>query len=364
MKAYLSESVLETLAQSLKGAHPAFDVDAFMAHLLPGYDDLGIKDRAYRGAEALKQTLPEDFSQAVDLLIASLPAPFPDETNISRKGFCYWVYTSFVELYGLDHWESSMKGLAAFTQRFTSEFGIRPFLQQHPQQTFAQIRDWATSESLHLRRLASEGTRPRLPWGAKLPPYLEAAMDIMPILHLLHNDPSLYVRRSVANHLNDLSKTHPEVVVAHLQTWNKRPEAHTQWVTRHALRTLVKSGYPDALALLGYNGDNLDIQTFSITPSQVSIESSAQLALHVCHIGETPQSYVIDFVVHFVKASGKSAPKVFKWATPSLQPGEILHLSKKVPFLQRSTRKLYPGLHRVDLQVNGRKMAEVQIELL
>ncbi|MFK7969506.1 MAG: DNA alkylation repair protein [Bacteroidia bacterium] len=358
MKEFLNLEVAASLGAAVAASGYALDQTLYMDSVKPDYEALAVKARAFRIAAGFKASLPDDFKTALAILIKSLPAPFETEDNIANNGFRFWPIASFIEAYGLEDLEASLQGMHSVTQRFSAEFAIRPFLQRYPHEVFDRLQTWSTDESLHVRRLVSEGTRPRLPWGARLPVYLEAPTDIMSILNVLRKDPELYVRRSVANHLNDLTKDHPELVLDIVDGWKKEGDAHTDWVIKHALRSLIKAGNPRALKLMGFEPAEVAVKEFTVSPPEIALGDSVDMNLSIQNKDKKEASFAVDFVVHYMKSNGKTAPKVFKWAAPTLKAGETISFTKKLLLVHRTTRKLYPGEHRIEVQINGERYAE------
>jgi 3-methyladenine DNA glycosylase AlkC len=297
--------------------------------------------------DLLQEYLPKDFPQAVQILISSLGSEI---LHCELTGFDAFVVMSqcdFVAKYGLDHFELSMQALYEMTKRFTAEGAIRAFIQKYPDQTLKRLAEWAEDENCHVRRLVSEGMRPRLPLAPRLPQFIK---DPRPVLHLLDKlkaDPELMVRRSVANNLNDIVKDNPELVMKTLKEWQKMKNKGTQWIIGHASRTLVKQGYEDALALLGYPSDlAVRVQRLQLHKTIIQMGEDLIFEFEVQSKGDTSQNLMIDYVIHHMKANGKLAPKVFKLAKKKLKSRETLQLFKKHSFQQISTRKYYSGNHR------------------
>lgn len=363
MKHFLSLDVAESLGKALAEVVPKYDLHTFMRVIEPGYEDLAVKARAFRIAEAYRSCLPESYEEALSLMLKSLPPAFKDEENIALNGFRFWPAACFIEAYGLAHLEASLKGMHAVTQRFSAEFAIRPYLQQYPDEVFECLGKWIKDESLHVRRLVSEGTRPRLPWAGRLPVYIDGKNNILPLLNILKNDPELYVRRSVANHLNDLTKDHPEVVLDVCTEWKKEATERSDWVIKHALRSLIKAGSSRALSLLGFEPVKVEVVAFRTYQKEHRIGETVIFLLEIKNASKEAASLAVDYVVHFVKANGSTSEKVFKWATPKVDVGATIHLSKSLPLLQRSTRTLYPGIHKVEVQVNGERLGATAFTL-
>jgi 3-methyladenine DNA glycosylase AlkC len=269
-----------------------------------------------------------------------------------------------VAKYGLEHYDLSMQALYQMTKRFTAEGAIRPFLQKYPEQTLEILSEWAEDENCHVRRLVSEGTRPRLPWAMQLKQFIEDPRPVLELLEKLKSDPELMVRRSVANNLNDIAKDNPDLVVKILRQWKKIKDEGTQWLIRHAARTLVKKGNKDVLAILGYSPKvDISISKIKLDNSTVKMGEALNFSFEVKSTAKQAQNLVIDYVIHHVKANGKLTPKVFKLINKNLESGQALKISKTHPFRFITTRKYYPGKHALEIQVNGSSYGKVSFEL-
>jgi 3-methyladenine DNA glycosylase AlkC len=315
-------------------------------------------------ADRLGEQLPDDFDQAVDILEAALPKPLDPSLSDDDFGHFIWsVPAEWVAQNGCteERLDRSLGFLKEATMRFTVENAIRPFLAQYPEQTMRFIHRCATDSNYHVRRLASEGIRPYLPWAprVRLP-----AERIIEVLNVLHGDPTRYVTRSVANTMNDLSRDDPELAISTLEQWRRsarQAQDELNWMTRHALRTLVKADNKQALELLGYPS----APAFSL--SKVSVSESVAIgdALHWRGTlkSKVPQNLKIALRVHFLKASGNHAAKVY--AVKDVNAGqENLEIEKKIPFKPITTRTLYPGTHHVELVVNGTARGKRPFELI
>ena len=336
------------------------------------FDDLPLMARGQRLADALVRHLPSDFAQAAPLLVASMGAPMaldakgePVAAGDVPSGFFYLPHSLYIAQRGLDHLDIAMDAQHALTQRFTAEFSLRPYLQRHPQATLAHLARWAQDANAHVRRAASEGTRPRLPWAARLSDWVRDPSPALPLLHALRDDPSSYVRRSVANHLNDIGKDHPELLLSLAADWGvKAPPARAALI-KHALRSLVKAGHPQALALMGHAGVSaLRVKRGAAQPPRPRIGASVRLQATLHNPSTTSASALADWRVHYVKADGQSSAKVFKGSTLTLAPGETCVLEKTLSLRQMSTRTHYPGNHRVELALNGQAHAVATFELV
>ena len=356
--------VPRAIARMVAAVHPRFAVDAFLHDALTGYDTLALMPRGKHIARALHRHLPQDYDAALRILLASLDQPHGRAPGLSLAAFLYLPHTVFVSEFGLGHFELSMQAQHTLTQRFTAEFSIRPFLQQHPQATLERLMQWTRDPSEHVRRLVSEGTRPRLPWAPRLPAFQRDPAPVLALLECLKDDPALYVRRSVANNLNDIGKDHPAVLADTANAWLRDATPERRWIVQHALRSAVKRGEPGALAALGF-GTSADVVIGqpSVTPQRAVVGGTLAVAFDVTNNTARPQRVLVDFAVHYVKANGQTRAKVFKLKTLDLAGHETQRLGKQLSLAEMTTRKHYPGRHRIDVILNGRAQALGSFEL-
>jgi 3-methyladenine DNA glycosylase AlkC len=362
-KDYFDSARVRQLGEEVHKVYADFSLDAFFKEILPGLDSRELKGRVELIAYAYRQHLPDAYEDALQILLQTLGPPLQDDRNVTGAGFHYWPIAHFIELFGLEHFEASVQGMLEITQRFSAEFAIRPFLLRYPDRMLDLLDEWASHPSLHVRRLVSEGTRPRLPWGIRLKPFVADPSPLWPLLERLKNDPELYVRRSVANNLNDQSKDKPEAVLELLEGWMEQPDEGPRWIVKHALRSLVKQGDPRALALLGYGEAQLTLSDWKV-PGRVRVGESLKLEFSLRSEGQAEQNLMIDYRVHHLKGNDRHSIKVFKLAKKRLQPGETVVIQKAHSFRPVTTRRYYPGLHKVDIQINGKIMAEAAFDLL
>ncbi|MEM6704722.1 MAG: DNA alkylation repair protein [Acidobacteriota bacterium] len=360
LKELISRTAVRRLGRELE-AHRPFPRQRFVRAAARGLEEKELKDRVLHVAAALRKALDERFSAAADHIVGSLPPPLPSTDELTSQ-FLYWPYCTFFELYGDDpnDFDTSMQALHQLTQRFSAEFAIRPFLLREPERTFAVLDEWSRDPSPHVRRLCSEGSRPYLPWGRRLGFLIDDPSPTLPLLRRLVSDESLYVRRSVANHVNDLARHAPELALELTHDWWQSGTDEQRWVVRHALRSLVKKGDARALEILGYGPVKVSA-SLSARPETVAIGESIALHLEVKSRAKRAQPLLVDYAVHFVKADGSARPKVFKWKQIELTPGASLSLQKKHSFRQVSTRRHYPGTHRIEVQINGRTAAATEV---
>lgn len=355
MKHWFDAAFYHRTATALSALHPRFDTQRFLAHALDDLDARELMARLHRTADAFHLALPLPFAGQLEVLRAHAP-------RIGHNFIAIWP-CAFVARHGLDEPSLSLPALRELTRHGSAEFAIRPFLVRDLPGVLAVMREWSASDDEHVRRLASEGSRPRLPWGERLHALVADPSPTLPLLAALRADPSLYVRKSVANHLNDIAKDHPERVLDLVSAWD-RSDARTGWIVRHALRTLVKRGHPRALALLGAGSAPRLDATLAVTPKRIRLGDTITLSATLASTARGAQSLLVDYVVHYARASGRASEKVFKWTELTLAPGETTTLTKRQTIRDFTTRKHHPGRHRVELQINGKRLAESAFSLL
>jgi len=327
-----------------------FDASAFVATALDGYQALNLMQRAINIADALHTHLPRDYAKAIKLLLASVK----HRDAVGDAPFLYLPHTLYVARHGLEHFELSMQAQYVLTQYFSAEFSIRSFIQRYPQQSLALLKEWARDDNQHVRRLVSEGTRPRLPWAARLREFQRDPSPVLELLELLKDDPELYVRRSVANNLNDIGKDHPQRLVDTAQRWMQGAGAHRLWIIKHALRSAVKRADPQVLSVLGFGtAAKVTLSAVKVTPSNPRISERIRIGFALTNPTRRPQQVLVDFRIHYVKANGIAKPKVFKLKQLTLAAGETADFNKTVSLQEMTTRKHYPGVHHVDVVING-----------
>lgn len=356
-KNFIDAAAVDRLVSQFEQASADFDGAAFRKAALDGLEGLELKDRVRHLAACLRQILPAKYSQALRLLLKALPKGLQTTDELSL-GWEYWALAQFVEDYGREHAEESLDALQEITQVYTAEFAIRPYVDRYPELAFAKVRSWLTSPNPHVRRLCSEGLRPRLPWGMRLQGLVDEPSPLWPILEALKDDEELYVRRSVANCINDIAKDHPDEVVAKVAKWR----GTDSYVLRHGLRSLVKSGHTGALELLGF-GEPIGISVELALPGSVSIGGALPMKLRLTSTHSESQRLAVDYAVHYLKNSGKNSAKVFKWKTLDLPAGGSVELGKSQSFAITSVRVLRPGTHAISILVNGVKSASQEFLL-
>ncbi|MHA6264021.1 hypothetical protein ACXYMO_12530 [Arenibacterium sp. CAU 1754] len=338
---------------------------AFESQVMSRLGELELKERIAWIAACLADHLPGDLPQAAPILRAALPPPLdPGKTDNDFGDFIFAPLGEFVVNAGLeDHPHLSLDLIEEITQRFTMEWAIRPFLNRWPDLVMDRLGHWVEHDNYHVRRLASEGTRPRLPWGQSVGLALD---DPLPLLDVLHADRARFVTRSVANHLNDISKKNPDLAMDRLSMWHRadrQSRKELDWITGHALRGLVKAGHPRALSMLGYDPEaDLDC-AITLASDKVRIDDMLELNVKITAAQETP--VLVDYVLWFHKADGGQKSKVFKMKQSLARAGVPMNLKKSHRMKgDATTFRLWPGPHAVEVQVNGKIRARAGFTLL
>ena len=347
---------LASIADEAGAVSSGFDRDRFMAVATKDLDDLGIMQRMRQTAVALEAALGLPFPRAAGALRELAPR--------IDHGFAAIALCEYVALYGRDHFDVAMATLHDLTRHGSAEFAVRHFLAADFDRTLAVMRGWTGDTDEHVRRLASEGSRPRLPWSFRLERAIADPSLTFPIPEALRSDPSAYVRKSAANHLNDIGKDHPDWLLDRLAAW-PTDAAEVRWVVRHALRMLVKKGDARALRLIGATGAaEVRVEAFTVTPAQLKLGERLRIAARLVSTGPERQRLVVDYAIHYVKKSGATSRKVFKLREADLEPGTAWDASTSQTVRDFTTRSHNAGFHRVELMVNGVVLAASGFELV
>lgn len=346
------------LARLISAAYPVFAEAAFVEAVMERLLQLELKARVAWIAEVLAIYLPSDFNLASDILIQALPPPLnPNNTDNDFGDYIFAVVGAYVVNHGLQqkYLKQSLKTLREVTKRFSMEDAMRSFLNTFTDETLAEYQKWVTDKNYHVRRLVSESTRPTLPWSRKLTLDYQVPLQF---LDTLYRDPTRYVTRSVANHLNDISKKDAPLVLATLKRWQKegrQTATELTWMTKHALRTLVKRGDTEALRLLGYDHTAaVGVTDFLLAATEISRGDVLMFSFALCAPAET--NVMVDYVIDFMKANDVTKPKVFKCKTMKLLPGAHVSVTKRHRLkADATTFRLHPGVHSLSIQINGQR---------
>ena len=355
------------VANEIQCVYPAFRMTEFVRDVVSKFPELELKARISWIVECLKKYLPNDYRSAVDVLRKALPTP--NDPNLSDDDFGDFIYAPYAEFVAKNgctkiNLKFSLKALREMTVRFSAEDAIRYFINAFPKETMRELLVWTKDEHYHVRRLCSEGTRPKLPWSRKVNIPVLAPF---PILNNLFSDTTRFVTRSVANHLNDISKIDPGLTIETLTKWRKsgkqKPE-EMEYIVRHALRTLIKRGNPEAMRLLGFSHAlHVSVSRFMV-PKKATMNSAFEFSFVIEAQEDT--DIIADYIIYFQNKSGKlNGKKVYKLKKISLKKNQPITISKRHPLRQfMTTRTLYKGEHEIELQINGRRYAKTSFELI
>lgn len=367
-KNVFSPALVTCVAGHLQRHVKGFEAPAFTAAIVPRLETLELKARAQLIADQVHAALPADPAQRAKVLLALL---HPDDGHqVNRQsgdeGVCGWgilPLTMVVGQHGVADFDRSMRLLKEMTKRFTSEFAIRHFLLADQARAIATLADWVDDPSPHVRRLVSEGARPRLPWAARLPGLIRDPSPLLPLLKRLRDDPEPYVRRSVANHLNDIAKDHPQLITALAADWCRGANANRDALLRHACRGLIKQGDAAALAVFGRHPPRVEAGPLALSTHAVRMGEAMELRMRLRSTSSDTQQLTVDYVLHLRKANGRLSPKVFKGALLNLAPGEEQEFRRTHRFREVTTRRHYMGENAVSLRINGQDTAPVAFSL-
>jgi 3-methyladenine DNA glycosylase AlkC len=352
---FFTKESINHLGDTIKKYYPQFDKPKFMNLVFDeNFESLELKPKMRHSTECVFETLPKSYNAALEILKQVMPA---------IKGFEVMSFPDYVEMYGMEDWDVSLPALGYFTKFGSSEFAIRPFLDKDPTKVMAYMLKWADDKDEKVRRFSSEGCRPRLPWAMALPKFKKDPSPILLILDKLKNDESEFVRRSVANNLNDISKDNPEIVLDICEKWIGKTD-NTNWIVKHACRTMLKAGNKRAMILFGY-GDpsNIYVENLKFEKKKINFGDDLFFSFEL-NISEKKNKKVrLEYAVYFMKANGKLSKKVFKITENSYTPGKH-SFKKKHSFADMSTRKHYAGEHQISIIVNGVEKVKASFQLI
>ncbi|MDA1277280.1 MAG: DNA alkylation repair protein [Verrucomicrobia bacterium] len=359
----INEEMIQVVARQTQKAWPKFDSVAFALEARRGLEALELKGRIDHLTRVWRRYLPKDYLEALRFTLKTLPPEFNSEAGWGDVVFYSWLHSHFIQIFGLEFPDESLAAMVEITKRGSCEFAVRPYLVKHPERTRAFLRRNLEHPSPHVRRWISEGTRPRLPWGERLQHLVEDPAPNIPLLQALRKDSSEYVRTSVANHLGDIAKDHPEVAVRIASEWIKEGFPHAEWIAKRGLRHLIKNGHPGALEALGFSkGTQARLSDLKLMKKRVQVgeDQSFQFSL----TGSAGERLSIDYAVDYRLARGVTGRKVFKLAAKPIEKGQTLQFSKKHSFKPVSIRTLYPGEHAIVILVNGTELGRAVFQLV
>lgn len=341
---FFTQQSIHAYIEAIQKHYPDLNSQSFLkAIYTPEWESLELKAKMRHVTHALFEVLPSDYTISLVILLKAAP---------EIKGFEAMTLPDFVEVYGMGNWEESLNALGQFTRYSSSEFAIRPFLDTNPEVAMFYMKNWAKSDHENVRRFASEGCRPRLPWAMVLPKFVVNPEPVLEVLEILKDDPSEFVRKSVANNLNDISKDNPEMTLETAIRWFGSADG-TNWIVKHGLRTLLKKGNVKAMRLFGFGDpEKILVTELQLTPPTLKIGDSFQFSFRVNNTNKGLKKVRLEYAIDFVKSSGKRSKKIFQLSEKEYKPG-IVTMKRKHSFADLSTRKHYPGDHQLSILVNG-----------
>lgn len=362
IKDIYSKAFYEKLAFSLEKVVPGFDKSAFMQAILPpAFVQMEWKERMQHTTKTLHLFMPKPYAESAALLAPMIEQLKADGFRGHQLEFMF--LPDYIANYGLDDLENAIQSFELVTQYISAEFAVRPFMIKYGNLMVDQMYKWSTHANHHVRRFASEGSRPRLPWGMAIPALKNDPSPLLPILENLKNDPHEYVRRSVANNLNDITKDNAAVVINLAKKW-KGISKETDAIIKHACRTLLKSGHPEILAFYGLDAKHIEVASLSIHTPQVKIGEAVDFTFTLENKDHIARYVRLEYTVYYLKNNGTLAGKVFKISEKTYQPGEKIKINRKQSFKLITTRKFYLGQHKIAIMVNGKASEIADFELM
>jgi 3-methyladenine DNA glycosylase AlkC len=364
MKNSLGAQAIERIAKNFALVDPEFATEQFKALALDGISELELKARVAHIIEALAKCLPQEFEKCALLLWALKRVWVSGDQEDSYQSFAAWPVIDYIAIYGIEYPDIALPLLKHLTSLFSAEFAIRAFIVRYPQMCQSYFTLWLADGDEHVRRLVSEGSRPRLPWGSQLAMYIADPNANLKHLDVLKSDASLYVRRSVANHLNDIAKDHPQLVIDVCEGWMSKADENVKWVISHATRSLVKQGHKRVYPLLGYTAapkiGQIELQ---IACEELMLGEALEFSFKISSMGREQQKMVVDYAIGFVKANTELREKVFKLKNVTINEGSSIGLNKRHLIKPISTRKYYSGRHSLSVLINGESVAKAYFDL-
>lgn len=369
-----NEQFFDKFTKDLKLVLPDFDAEKFVVEIMNDeWESKGYKQRIAHITKNLNKFFPTDYKLAVDKileLLDSIKDALPDFSKIDDTNFGLLtleygaILDNYIEQYGIDDYETSIKAIEKITQFTTCEFVTHAFIARYPDRMMQQMLTWSKHKHWGVRRLASEGCRPRLPWAISLPNLKKDPAPILPILENLKNDPSRFVRLSVANNLNDIAKDNPEIVIDLAKRWKGESKV-VDWVIKHGCRTLFKQGNPEIMKLFGLDSiENITVEGFQISTPKIKIGNSVEFGFGLSNYNPQNTTIRLEYGIYYQKSNGTLSKKIYKISEKEYRGNTVTQITRKHSFRMVTTRKFYPGLHQIALIINGKECKKLDFELV
>ncbi len=355
-KDFINRKSIDSLAEHLGRVYKKFDRNEFVTTILSdGFFQLELKDRITTIATKLNDFMPKDYSRTTKLLIKIAP-----ELDALHN----WIMTDYVRIHGVNYFEESINALKELTKYGTSEFAIKVFINRYTDKMIPILNEWAIDDNEHVRRLAAEGSRPRGVWVEHIDEFKKDPKPVLDLLEKLKADPSLYVRKAVANNLNDISKEHPKTVIRISKRWKKDKNKLTDWIIKHGCRSLIKQGYPEVFPLFDFASDpKIEISDFALKKTKIKLNDKIEIPFSISSSSNRTQKLAIDYAIQYMKKNGKLSRKVFKLSEKKLESSKQIDLRLRHSFINNSTRKHNNGKHQIELMVCGKSFGIIDISL-
>lgn len=362
LKDIYSPAFYNRLSDSLAHSVPGFDNAKFIKAIFGnGFEGMELKERMKHTARVLHTFMPAGYKGTADLMKTIIQRLRADGFRDQMLEFMF--LPDYIETFGIDDYKESVKALGYITQFVSCEFSVRPFIIRYPDKMMAQMLQWSLHANEHVRRLSTEGCRPRLPWAMALPALKKDPAAILPVLENLKNDASEYVRRSVANNLNDIAKDNPDIVTGLAAKW-KGISKETDAIIKHGSRTLLKQRHSAILEHYGLSGKHTALDAFTIVTPEIRTGDHLHFTFEIKNKHTLAQTIRLEYAVYYQKKNGSLSPKVFKISERVYQQGETVNIQRRQSFQLITTRKFHPGLHRLSIIVNGEEKAVKDFHLL
>jgi len=372
LKDMFNKEFFDRFTKDLKLIIKDFNTRKFISQIMDDeWEKKEFKQRCWHITTVLKNFLPADYKDAIAKILELLSHLKDvhnfseiDDTTFGLSLEYGWILDNFVEQYGLDDYETSIKAIEKITQFTSCEFSVRPFIIKYPKKMMKQMLVWSKHEHWGVRRLSSEGCRPRLPWAMALPNLKENPAPIIPILENLKNDVSRFVRLSVANNLNDIAKDNPATVINLVKKWQGKSE-NINWIIKHGCRTLLKQGNAETMEIFGFNDiKDISIKDFKISTPKVKINESLEFGFTLMNNSSKKIKIRLEYGIYYQKANETLSKKVCKISEKEYAKNSITHITRKHSFKVVTTRVLHPGLHQVSIIINGKEFEKYDFELI
>lgn len=361
LKNFFNKKTVNILIDDFKSVYPEFDSNKFIKIIFDkDWENRELKERMHHIALCLHKVLPEKFEDALSIILKVANERLPHR----KTEFADISLSDFVSTFGLEYPEISLNALAVLTPFPSSEFAVRPFIIKYPDLSLKKFYEWSKSKNHHVRRFASEGCRPRLPWGMAILQFKKDPLPLLPILETLMNDSSEYVRKSVANNLNDISKDNPEILLQFVKKWFGKSD-NVNWILKHASRTLLKNGNETALNLFGFDGSKkIKVSKLVLKPEIIKIGGKFEFSFSLTNKERHEEKIRLEYRIYFVKSNGRLSPKIFKISEAIFQPGREFSISRRHSFIDMTTRKHFKGRHKISIVVNGVESVQKEFVLI